>query len=367
VNAFANGYHELMVIVGDGGVGKSETVNRTMQAVYGGRGWSLVKGKCTPLALYQKLYQSRLVPIVLDDLDALLKNHDNTALLKCVCDTSPVKRVEWSSSHRAFRNEENSLPTSFESISRVLVISNDWKTLNKNVAALQNRGVLIFFSPTAIEVHRELARGGWFDDRDVFQFIAKNLFLVSRPSFRFYLTGKNHRESGLNWQDLILRMMEGDVDSKLTLVARLLADSHYDDLKAPEAARLRAFKRLDGGSRASYFRYKQQLLERRGEFDFATVDEIELQPRTIDPQSMAILDRRRQLEAMRDESEIPVSEYEAVLPNMQRKVTVRTQPSDPVSIVIAELDEEMRRLTAKEEYEMAAKLRDVISHLADNR
>ena len=37
-----------------------------------------------------------------------------------------------------------------------------------------------------MEVHREIAEGGWFDDEDVFNFIGRNLFLVTLPSFRFY-------------------------------------------------------------------------------------------------------------------------------------------------------------------------------------
>jgi hypothetical protein len=42
------------------------------------------------------------------------------------------------------------------------MITDDWTTLNRNMAALQNRGHGLFFQPTAAVVHRKA--GTWFDD-----------------------------------------------------------------------------------------------------------------------------------------------------------------------------------------------------------
>ena len=39
------------------------------------------------------------------------------------------------------------MPREFTTRSRVVIISNDWKTLNKNVAALQDRGHVFLFQP----------------------------------------------------------------------------------------------------------------------------------------------------------------------------------------------------------------------------
>ena len=54
---------------------------------------------------------------------------------------------------------QTSLPTSC-----VALIGNDWKTLNADVAALEDRGHVLVFEPTALEVHRQAvansARGG---------------------------------------------------------------------------------------------------------------------------------------------------------------------------------------------------------------
>ena len=257
VQAFADGHHESMNILGAGGVGKSETVRRIMQHTHGGIGWTLLKGKHTPLDLYARLYQSRTKPIVLDDLDGLMRDPNNTAMLKCVCDTTPVKRVEWGSFHHAFRSTDELLPKSFDSISRVCAIANDFGTLNANLSAVQDLGVLLSFCPDALEVHHEVACGGWFDDEEVFDFVGQHLFLVLRPSFRLYMTARNHKKSGVDWKSLVLRMLARETDARLLLVARLLADPKYDTQSAPEAARESSFKQQGGGSRATYHRYKR--------------------------------------------------------------------------------------------------------------
>ncbi len=300
VLAFANGHHELMTIVGDGGVGKSELVKRSMLSILGRGKWALIKGKHSPLDLYQKLLQHALVPLVFDDLDGLFLKPDNVALLKCVCDTTAVKVVEWGSTHAVFRKGDPPLPTCFESISRVLILANEWQTLRRNVVALQDRGVLVVFKPSSLEVHREIARAGWFDDAEVFEFLGRNLHLVTQPSFRLYITARSHKRAGLDWKNLILRTIESEADAKLVLVARLLADSRFDSLKAPEAARERAFKDSGGGSRASYHRHKSELYERRGNYDLAAAQAIVLSPPRPDPYTAALAERRRQLEELRD-------------------------------------------------------------------
>ncbi len=307
VRAFASGAYELLTIIGDPGVGKSEIVKRILQETLGAMRWGLIKGKHTPLDLYERLYAFRSILVVLDDLDDLLQKKENVMLLKCLCDTQPVKRVEWGSRHAAFTSGQ--LPKSFESISRVCLICNDWDVLNRNIAAVHDRGLVICFQPSAVELHRELAQGHWFDDEEVFQFIGRNLYLLTAPSFRFYKTAREHKKAGLDWQGLTLRTIETEADPKLILVARLLADPQYDNLPTPEAARILAFRNHDdGGARATYHRHKNELLARRGEFNAGEVDAIQLQPCKLDLHYLAQLDRRQQIEQMRDQTEEVPSE-----------------------------------------------------------
>ncbi len=364
VQAFVDGHHELMTIIGDAGIGKTEEVRRRMQKK-GETEWTLIKEKHSQLYLYRKLYESRLFPVVLDDLDGMFRSPDNTSILKCVCDSVLVKRVEWGSTHAAFERVDNPLPKAFESISRVCVIANEWQTINRNLAAVQDRGVLVFFRPSALEVHRQIARQAWFDDSEVFEFLGRNLFLITKPSFRLYLTAKHHKRSGLDWRNLILRTIESDADPKMILIARLLADSSYDQLPAPERARELAFQRLGGGSRATYHRVKRELVAKRGSFGLAGADGIKLEPTRIDPFSLAMAERRNQLEAMRDEIDDRNSlDSRAPSADLDDGDTDHPSPSKhPIAPAVAELRRRLEDAISAEDYEAAAELRDLIKNL----
>jgi hypothetical protein len=58
------------------------------------------------------------------------------------------------------------VPREFTTRSRVIIIANDWNTLNTNVAALQDRGHMLHFRPSAADVHQQA--GKWFDDREIY-------------------------------------------------------------------------------------------------------------------------------------------------------------------------------------------------------
>lgn len=364
VRAFATGAHDFMTILGSGGIGKSETVIRTMQETHGVGKWGLIKGKLTPFNLYRKLFELRCDPIVLDDLDGLFRSFDNTAILKCVCESKPLKRVEWGSAHNLFKRLDPPLPQSFDSISRVCVLANEWQTLNENIAALHDRGVLIFFRPTALEVHKEVARGCWFDDEEVFRFIADHLHLMARPSFRFYVTARNHKRSGLDWRGLVLRTLASAADPGLMLVAKLLADPQYDRLRAPETARERAYKESSGESRATYHRHKKDLLERRGTFPLEEIRAVTLAPCKLDLHAISMRDRRQQLEELRrmtDSNETDSAEASIAAPP-DAPEELHKSPDDE----LARLRKELARAVRRENYELAAKLRDEIRRLTED-
>ncbi len=344
IRAFGQETYDLVCIFGGPGLGKSEIVMREMQEARGVLGWGLIKGKHSPLDLYERLHRFRLVPVVLDDLDDLLKKSDCVTLLKCACETQPVKRIEWGSKHSSFKNQEDVLPTSFESISKVCLIANDWNSVNRNVAALQDRGLVISFQPTVFEVHKELARAGWFDDEEVFSFIGQHLFLVTEPSFRFYKIAQEHKKAGLDWRSLILRTIESEADPELILVARLLADPKYDAEPSPKTARAKAFASCSGKSRATYYRRRGGLLERRGSFDAEDVAEIKLQPCKPDLHRLALRDRFQQLKQMRDQVD------------MSAEQTADETETD----LLSQVRQQLEKAVADEDYELAARLRDTI-------
>ena len=252
VEAFTDGHYELLVLVGDAGTGKTES-GRIIQNKLGKK-YGRLSGYHTDLDLYMGLYRYRYYPVVMDDIDALFESRTKTALLKAVCDTQPVKRIEWGFTHRAFA--EGGLPNAFDSISRVMIIANDLKKLAKNLGAILDRGMVIRFQPGALNLHIEVAGGGWFDDDDVFREIGRYLYLMVHPSFRFYINTRANKRAGLDWKSLLLRQLEDDPDdSKLILAAKIMNDPKY---KTPREQEEAFVVHPDGGSQATWFRKKRE-------------------------------------------------------------------------------------------------------------
>ena len=107
--------------------------SRSVRAVLDGKAcW--IEGNATPFGMYVKLYRHRDEFVVIDDVDALYADRSGVRLLKCLCQTEEEKAVAWHSDARSL--ERQRIPREFTTKSRVVIISNDWQTLNKNVAAL---------------------------------------------------------------------------------------------------------------------------------------------------------------------------------------------------------------------------------------
>ena len=152
LRAFAEGHLNLLILVGAAGIAKS----RTVRAVLGGSAcW--IEGNATPFGMYEKLYRHRGQFVVIDDVDSLYADKSGIRLLKCLCQTEDEKTVAWHTDARSL--EKHGIPREFVTKSRVIIICNDWKTLNYNVAALQDRGHVLVFQPSAAEVHAQAGRG----------------------------------------------------------------------------------------------------------------------------------------------------------------------------------------------------------------
>ena len=174
----------------------------------------------------------------LDDVDGLYRDRAALRLLKCVCQTEPIKRVAWHSDAAALRRE--GIPRSFETRSHLAIIANELRTPNVNVRAVQDRGHIILFEPSAVEVHLRAAR--WFWDQAVFDFIGGNLQLAEWLSMRDYTLGWELKQAGLDWQDWLLT--KWGLSGTRRLVARLKADGSFQS----EQQRVQAFIAQGGGS-----------------------------------------------------------------------------------------------------------------------
>jgi hypothetical protein len=207
-----------------------------------------IEGNATPFGMYAKLYEHRVEFVVIDDVDALYADRSGVRLLKCLCQTEEEKSVAWHSDARSL--EKHGIPREFTTTSQVIIISNDWKTLNMNVAALQDRGHVIMFEPSAAEVHRKA--GTWFDDREIYEWFGANLHRVHEPSMRQYVRARELKAAGMDWTDVLAVEAE---NRRARLAAELLASDAYDST----AERVEAFVNQVGGCRATFFNYRRRL------------------------------------------------------------------------------------------------------------
>jgi hypothetical protein len=236
--AFAGGHLNLLMIFGDAGIGKSRHVREAV-----GREACWIDGNASPFGIYMKAYEHLNEPIVLDDVDGLYRDRQGVRLLKTLCQSEVRKTLSWQTDAGAL--DRRGIPREFETTSRVVIIANQWKSLNADVAALEDRGHVIHFAPTPLEVHVQASR--WFWDQEIFDFVAGHLHLMERHSLRTYV---------LAWElsFILSRCLTGTALE----VARLKTDGRFQQ----EEQRAEAFEKAGHGCRSTYFYHAKKVRHR---------------------------------------------------------------------------------------------------------
>jgi hypothetical protein len=243
--AFRDGHYPLMVLIGSWGIGKSELVKASL-----GEHGCWIEGMATAFGIYSLFYKYQNQPIVLDDIDGLYTDKHAISLLKAICRTQREKRVAWNARNGFLERE--GLPKDFVTTSPVMIICNEWKALNRNVAALEDRAEVFSFEPGPKEIH---ARAGtWFHDKEIYDWFGEHLHRIEAHSFRSYVKAANRKAAGNPWKR-IAKATTGPAVRE-NLVRELLADVSF----AGNEERARAFRRRGGGSRGTFFAHRRKIL-----------------------------------------------------------------------------------------------------------
>lgn len=246
VSAFGKKQLNLLIICSRGGLGKTFMTEEALIE----HAPLIFTGHATPLGIYKELQERNVEDkefiTIFDDVDALLANKTNVALLKQVCDTREEKIIKYTSSSPLMKDT----PSSFETSCKVLMLVNDIKTEDRNLNALLTRGHLINFNPPDTEILRHIST--FAEDKPIINFIKKYAPFSKSLNLRIYKRAYELKASGLDWQKTVLT--ELNIDERLYAIEQLLKKYKTDK------EREKGFEPL--GSRANYYRYKKLFLSK---------------------------------------------------------------------------------------------------------
>lgn len=245
VDAFFQGHYQLLFVMGRPGLGKS----KEFETHSSGKA-HLIKGWTAPLQVFIDIFGHRDEPLVFDDAESLWKKEGGRILLRSLCEHQSPKQIQWLSTAKELA--KTGVPQRFTTNSRVAIVANrfDFGNERERVAIL-DRGHLIYFNPSALEVHAQVA--DWFWDQEIYDFIGERLCALDDCSCRMYLKAAERKDAGDDWRKLVEEQFCHNT-SRL-LVQTLELDSSCRTVEE----RVAKFVRISGCCRATYFNFKRAL------------------------------------------------------------------------------------------------------------
>ena len=110
------------IITGEGGLGKTYTVNKELdrKKLIKGDDYVVIKGFTTPKGLYRTLFENNGKLVIFDDCDEALEDKIAKNILKGALDSYDVREISWIT----HMSDDSGLPDSFEFTGQCIFISN---------------------------------------------------------------------------------------------------------------------------------------------------------------------------------------------------------------------------------------------------
>lgn len=227
VTMVATGVQPSAVITGEGGLGKTYTVTKTLEAnglkdisdladfqvgtvLNARKCFVFVKGYSTAKGLYRTLFENQKGTIVFDDCDAVLKDTVALNLLKGALDSYGKRVISWNADMK-----DDDLPRSFNFEGRVIFISN--MDQDKIDQAIRSRSMMIDLSMTLTQKIDRMEHIAMSDEFlpeydkqckvDALNLIREVKDECKEISLRTLITVTKVRASNKEWKDLATYML----------------------------------------------------------------------------------------------------------------------------------------------------------------
>lgn len=241
IKAFSKKKINFLTIVSRGGLGKSYL----SEEILAENAPLFLNGHLTPLAFHKILYNENQTDssfiLVLDDLDGLLHNETNIAILKAVCDTKDKKLIKYTSTTRLISEQEKEFTTRC----KTLLLTNSLNVCNNDLSALVSRANVVNFNPPDIEILKFLKT--FAKDSEIIKYIEKYAKFSKNLNLRVYARAVELKNSNLNWKQEVINSME--INPKYEEYFILKEKYKTENERAEHYSQ----------SRASYFRIKKEL------------------------------------------------------------------------------------------------------------